>query len=52
MNLYQKRIDDMGFAFTSGNAKDRFNALERDIRVNINDYLKKVTEQKPKVSPM
>ena len=37
--LYKRRIDDQGFAFMSGNARERFKHLEAAVRLNVDDYL-------------
>lgn len=37
--LYGRRVDDMAFAFSSGDARERFKALEAAIRMNVDDTL-------------
>ena len=40
--LYGRRIDDMAFAFGSGDARERFRALEAAVRMNVDDSLGKM----------
>lgn len=37
--LYGRRVDDMAFAFSSGDARERFKALEAAVRMNVDDTL-------------
>ena len=52
-NLYQKRVDDMGFAFSSGNAKEKFSALEKRVVQNTDEFCKQLAEKysKQKATP-
>lgn len=40
--LYGRRVDDLAFAFGSGDARERFQALVAEVRMNVDDELKRV----------
>ena len=43
--LYGRRIDDLAFAFGSGDARERFRALEAAVRMNVDDSLSRMREE-------
>lgn len=43
--LYGRRVDDMAFAFGSGDARERFRELEAVVRMNVDDSLSRMREE-------